>query len=161
MRRKMSDSAFKLQLLVRAELALTKIYARRSIIRATFVGVALAFVMMALGMLNYAAYLGLLDKYTPGTAALLVAAVDVACAVVIVIIGRKAGPSEAEENIAQEIRDMAYEEVSKDVEDVKLKIEQLTDEVKNISAGVSTAIGTIRFFAGLLSKAVKKKPADK
>jgi len=161
MRRKMSDSAFKLQLLVRAELALTKIYARRSIIRATFVGVALAFVMMALGMLNYAAYLGLLDKYTPGTAALLVAAVDVACAVVIVIIGRKAGPSEAEENMAQEIRDMAYEEVSKDVEDVKLKIEQLTDEVKNISAGVSTAIGTIRFFAGLLSKAVKKKPADK
>ena len=157
----MSDSAFKLQLLVRAELALTKIYARRSIIRATFVGVALAFVMMALGMLNYAAYLGLLDKYTPGTAALLVAAVDVACAVVIVIIGRKAGPSEAEENMAQEIRDMAYEEVSKDVEDVKLKIEQLTDEVKNISAGVSTAIGTIRFFAGLLSKAVKKKPADK
>lgn len=120
--------------------------------------VALVFVLMALGMLNYAVYLGLLDKYTPGTAALLVAAADVACAVVILIIGRKAGPSESEENMAQEIRDMAYTEVSKDVEDVKLKIEQLADEVKSIRAGVSTAIGTIRFFVSLLSKAAKKKP---
>ena len=157
----MSDSAFKLQLLVRAELALTKIYARRSLLRAAFMAVALVFILMALGMLNYAAYLSLLDRYTPGLAALLVASADVACAFVIVIIGRKAGPSESEENMAQEIRDMAYEEVSKDVEEVKLKIEQLTDEVKNIRTGVSTAIGTIRFFAGLLSKAAKKKPDSK
>jgi hypothetical protein len=161
MRRKMSDSAFKLQLLVRAELALTKIYARRSITRAAFMAVALVFILMALGMLNYAAYISLLDKYTPGTAALLVVAADVACAVIIVIIGRKAGPSESEENMAKEIRDMAYEEVSKDVEKVKLNIEQLSDEVKSIRAGVSTAIGTIKFFVGLLSKATKKKPADK
>jgi hypothetical protein len=81
--------------------------------------------------------------------------------VVVFVIGRKAGPADTEENMAQEIRDMAYTEVSKDVEDVKLKIEQLTDEVKSIRAGVSTAIGTIRFFVGLLSKSVKKKPADK
>jgi uncharacterized protein YoxC len=81
--------------------------------------------------------------------------------VVVFIVGRKAGPADTEENMAQEIRDMAYTEVSKDVEEVKLKIEQLTTEVKNISTGVSTAIGTIRFFAGLLSKAAKKKPADK
>ena len=157
----MSDSAFKLQLLVRAEIALAKIYARRSMLRAAFVAIALVFVLMALGMLNFAAYLGLLDKYTPGIAAILVASADVACAVVIFIVGRKAGPADTEENMAQEIRDMAYTEVSKDVEDVKLKIEQLTDEVKSIRSGVSTAIGTIRFFVGLLSKAAKKKPTDK
>jgi NADH:ubiquinone oxidoreductase subunit K len=157
----MSDSAFKLQLLVRAEIALAKIYARRSMLRGAFIAVALVFVLMALGMLNFAAYLGLLDKYTPGIAAILVASADVACAVVIFVIGRKAGPADTEENMAKEIRDMAYTEVSKDVEDVKLKIEQLTDEVKSIRAGVSTAIGTIKFFVGLLSKAAKKKPADK
>jgi hypothetical protein len=157
----MSDSAFKLQLLVRAEIALAKIYARRSMLRAAFVAVALVFVLMALGMLNFAAYLGLLDKFTPGIAALLVASADVACAVIVFIIGRKAGPADSEEKMAQEIRDMAYTEVSKDVEDVKLKIEQLADEVKSIRTGVSTAIGTIRFFVGLLSKAAKKKPADK
>ena len=157
----MSDSAFKLQLLVRAEIALAKIYARRSMLRGAFIAVALVFVLMALGMLNFAAYLGLLDKYTPGIAAILVASADVACAVVIFVIGRKAGPADTEENMAKEIRDMAYTEVSKDVEDLKLKIEQLTDEVKSIRAGVSTAIGTIKFFVGLLSKAAKKKPADK
>ena len=157
----MSDSAFKLQLLVRAELALTKIYARRSLFRAAAVAIALGFLLVGLGMLNFAAYFGLLDKYTPGIAALLVAAADVACAVVIIIIGRKLGPSDTEENMAKEIRDMAYNEVGKDVEEVKLRIEQLADEVKSIRAGVSTAIGTIRFFAGLLSKSVNKKPDDK
>jgi hypothetical protein len=157
----MSDSTFKLQLLVRAELALTKIYARRSLFRAAAVAAALAFILLGLGMLNYAAYLGLLDKYTPGTAALLVASADAACAVVIIFIGRKLGPSDAEESMAKEIRDMAYNEVGKDVEEVKQRIDQLANEVKSIRAGVSTAMGTIKFFAALLSKSAKKKPESK
>ena len=157
----MSDSTFKLQLLVRAELALTKIYARRSLFRAAAVAAALAFILLGLGMLNYAAYLGLLDKYTPGVAALLVASADAACAVVIIFIGRKLGPSEAEESMAKEIRDMAYNEVGKDVEEVKQRIDQLASEVKSIRAGVSTAMGTIKFFAALLSKTAKKKPESK
>ena len=157
----MSDSAFKLQLLVRAELALTKIYARRSLFRAGAVAAALAFVLLGLGMLNYAAYLGLLDKYTPGTAALLVASADAACAVVIIFIGRSLGPSDAEETMAKEIRDMAYKEVGKDVEEVKLRIDQLANEVKSIRTGVSTAMGAIRFFVGLLSKSAKKNPEGK
>jgi NADH:ubiquinone oxidoreductase subunit K len=157
----MSDSTFKLQLLVRAELALTRIYARRSLFRAAAIAVALGFLLVGLGMLNFAAYLGLLDKYTPGVAALLVASADVAVAVVILIVGRKLGPSAAEENMAKEIRDLAYKEVGKDVEDVKLRIEQLADEVKSIRRGVSTAMGTIKFFAGLLTKTVKKTPDDK
>ncbi len=157
----MSDSAFKLQLLVRAELALTRIYARRSLFRAAAIAVALGFLLVGLGMLNFAAYLGLLDKYTPGIAALLVASADVAVAVVILVVGRKLGPSAAEENMAKEIRDLAYKEVGKDVEDVKLRIEQLADEVKSIRRGVSTAMGTIKFFASLLTKTVKKTPDDK
>ena len=157
----MADSTFKLQLLVRAELALTKIYARRSMVRAAAVAVALGFLLVGLGMLNFAAYLGLLDKYTPGVAALLVAAADVACAVLIIVVGRNSGPSEAEEKMAKEIRDMAYNEVSKDVEEVKVRIEQLSGEVKKISTGVSTAMGAIRFFVTLLSKTVSKKPDEK
>jgi len=157
----MSDSAFKLQLLVRAELALTKIYARRSLFRAAAVAAALAFLLLGLGMLNYAAYLGLLDRYTPGVAALLVASADAACAVVIMLIGRRLGPSESEENMAKEIRDMAYREVGKDVEEVKLRIDQLANEVKSIRTGVSTAMGAIRFFVGLLSKSAKKNPQGK
>jgi len=157
----MSDSAFKLQLLVRAELALTKIYARRSLFRAAAVAAALAFVLLGLGMLNYAAYLGLLDRYTPGVAALLVASADAACAVVIMLIGRRLGPSESEENMAKEIRDMAYREVGKDVEEVKLRIDQLANEVKSIRTGVSTAMGAIRFFVSLLSKSAKKPSEGK
>jgi len=157
----MSDSTFKLQLLVRAELALTKIYARRSLFRAASVAAALAFVLLGLGMLNYAAYLSLLEQHTPGVAALLVASADAACAVVIIFIGSKLGPSDAEEAMAKEIRDMAYNEVGKDVEEVKQRIDQLASEVKSIRAGVSTAMGTIKFFAALLSKTAKKNPEGK
>ena len=156
----MSDSAFKFQLLVRAELALAKIYARRSMVGATSVAVALIFVLMGLVMLNYAGYLTLLERYTPGMAALLVAMADAVCAVAIVVLGSRAGASVAEEKMAKQIRDMAYSEVGKDVEEVKLRIEQLTDEVKNISAGVSTAMGTLRFFVALLGKTVKKKTKE-
>jgi uncharacterized protein YoxC len=157
----MSDSAFKLQLLVRAELALAKIYARRSMIGAASVAAALIFVLMGLGMLNYAAYVVLLERYTPGMAALLVAMADAICAVAIAVLGSRVGASVAEEKMAKQIRDMAYNEVGKDVEEVKLRIDQLTDEVKNISAGVSTVMGTLKFFVGLLGKTVKKKTEGK
>lgn len=157
----MSDSTFKLQLLVRAELALTKIYARRSLFRAASVAAALAFILLGLGMLNYAAYLSLLEQRTPGVAALLVASADAACALVIIFIGSKLGPSDAEEKMAKEIRDMAYNEVGKDVEEVKQRIDQLANEVKSIRTGVSTAMGTIKFFAALLSKTGKKNPEGK
>jgi len=157
----MSDSAFKLQLLVRAELALTKIYARRSLFRAAAVAAALAFILLGLGMLNYAAYLSLREQHTPGVAALLVASADAACAVAIIFIGSKLGPSDTEEKMAKEIRDMAYNEVGKDVEEVKQRIDQLAAEVKSIRAGVSTAMGTIKFFAALLSKTAKKPSEGK
>jgi len=156
----MSDSTFKLQLLVRAELALAKIYTRRSMIGAASVAAALIFVLMGLGMLNYAGYLALLERFTPGMAALLVAIADAVCAVVIIVLGSKLGASAAEEKMARQIRDMAYREVSKDVDEVKLRIEELTGEVKNISTSVSTAMGTLRFFLGLLGKTVKKKTSE-
>ena len=70
----MSDSTFKLQLLVRAELALAKFHARRTLFRTAVIAAAMVFLLMGLGMLNFAAYLSLLDKVSPGVAALLVAA---------------------------------------------------------------------------------------
>lgn len=157
----MSDRPFKLQLLVRAELALAKIHARRSLVRVTVIAVALVFVLMGLGMLNFAAYLSLLDKYSPGVAAMLVAMGDVLLALIIYIIGQNAGSSESEEKLAQEIRDMAYTEVSKDVEEIRAKVDQLTGDVKRISTGVSTVMGTIKFFIAMLGKtAGKKQSAD-
>ena len=157
----MSDSAFKLQLLVRAELALIKIYARRTMVRATAIAVALVFVLMGLAMLNFAGYLALKESYTPNMAAFLVGLGDVVCAVILVIVSGKLGASGAEEKMAKQIRDMAYNEVGRDVEAVKLRVEQLSDEVKSISTGVSSAMGTLRFFLGLLGKTLSKKTNGK
>ena len=157
----MSDSAFKLQLLVRAKLALVKIYARRTMVRATAIAVALVFVLMGLAMLNFAAYQALLESRTPGMAAFFVALGDAICAVVVVFVAGKLGSSAAEEEMAKQIRDMAYSEVGKDVEAVKLRVEQLSDEVKSISSGVSNTMGTLRFFLGLLGKTMSSKSTGK
>ena len=157
----MSDTTFKLQLLVRAELALVKIYARRTMVRATAIAVALVFGLMGLAMLNFAAYQVLLETRTPGMAAFYVALGDAVCAVLVVLAAGKLGSSAAEEEMAKQIRDMAYAEVGKDVEVVKLRVEELSDEVKSISSGVSSAMGTLRFFLGLLGKTVSRKSASK
>ena len=63
--------------------------------------------------------------------------------------------------MAKEIRDMAYQDVGKDVEEVKLRIDQIASEVKSIRTEVSTAMAAIRFFVGRLSKSAKKNPEGK
>ena len=67
----MSDPVFKLQLLARAELALTEIYARRAAVRSAYLAFALVFALIGLAMFNVAAYLALAEQMSPSLAAFL------------------------------------------------------------------------------------------
>jgi hypothetical protein len=151
----MSDAIFKLQLLARAELALAEINARRAGARTAYLGVALVLCLLGLAMLNFAGYLALAEQVSPAVAALIMAVVNGAAALVVVSLSSKAGPSENEERMAREIRELAYKEVSEDVEEVKLRLENLAQEVSSIGANVSRATSAVRFMLGLLSKGNK------
>ena len=154
----MSDSSFKLQLLIRSELALMRIGADKAVTRSGYFAVAMLFVLLGLGMLNYSAYLALAERIHPSLAALIISSINIVIAAIAIILGRSAHSSDREELMAKEVRDMAYKELGKDVEEVKLKVESLTDEVKTISKGVSNAVGLIKLGASVL---VNSKNTDK
>ena len=148
----MSDPVFKLQLLARAELALTEIYARRAAVRSGYLAFALVFALIGLAMFNVAAYLALAEQMSPAFAAFLMSGANALVAVLVLFIGRRAGPSAGEERMARELRELAYREVSEDVDQVKARLDHLAGEVSVIGENVSRAAGTLKFLLGLLKK---------
>jgi len=71
---------------------------------------------------------------------------------VLLFLGGKAGPSAGEERMARELRELAYREVSEDVEEVKARLDHLVGEVSTIGENVGRATSTLKFFLGLLKK---------
>ena len=148
----MSDKLFKLQLLARAELTLKEIYARRAAARAAYLGVALVIALLGLGMLNLAGYLAFQAVLSPAGSAFAMAALNGLGVILVMWLGSRAGPSEGEEQLAQEIREMAYQQVSEDVDEVKEKLERVVGEVNQIGESVSNATSAVRFLVGALGK---------
>ncbi len=148
----MSDSIFKLQLLARSELSLTQIQARRATARSAYFAFALVLFLLGLGMFNFAGFLWLQEKMSPAAAALSMALLNAVAAGFVAALARKAGPSENEERMAREIREMAYKEVSQDVDEVKYRLETLAQEVSSIGENVTKATSSLRFLLGLLKK---------
>ncbi len=111
--------------------------------------------LLGLGMFNFAGYLALAERTTPAVAALGMAVLNAIAAAILVAISRKAGPSEGEERMAREIRELAYKEVSEDVEEVKGRLENLANEVSSIGENVTRATSGIRFMLSLVKQGGK------
>lgn len=159
----MADPILKLQILARSEMALLRLQAKRNAVRTASFVVALVFVMLALAMLNFAGYHALVETRSPAIAALLVAVADIVVAVIVVLMSRGAGTNEEQEKIVRDIRDLAYNELSADFDEVKAKVSEVTEDVKRIRSGFSAVTGGSAGIAnnlapllGLLISAVKK-----
>jgi hypothetical protein len=155
----MSDPVLKLQILARAELTLAQIHARRAGSRSALFSVALVFLLLGLGMTTLAVYHALTPSFGPAWAAFTVAMVDTLIGIVVVLIARKAGPSDGEEKLAREIRDMAYAELGKDIDQVKGELGQITADVKRIRTGITTFTSGVRGIGpliGMLTKVIKR-----
>jgi len=163
----MTNFFLKLQILVRAEMALLRIQARRTATRSAMFAVALVFSLLALGMLNFAGYQALVVSQGPSIAALLVALVDGVIALIVVAASRHAGPGEEQDKMIRDISDLAYKELSADVDEVKAGLTEVTDDVRRIRDGFTAftsgssglASGLARNLAPILSlliSAVKK-----
>lgn len=148
----MSDPIFKLQLLARAELALSEIHVRRAAVRSGYMLFAAVLGLIALAMLNMAAYLMLEPRLGTAGSALTMSLINAIAVVILLLLSGKAGPSEGEERMARELRELAYREVSEDVEEVKARIDHLVGEVSAIGENVGRATSTLKFLMGLLKK---------
>ncbi len=160
----MNDPILKLKLLAKTEMTLGKYHARKAATQAVLAAVALFFVLLGLGMLNFAGYQSLSVQISPALAALFIAITNILIGIVILRIAARSGSDSDKEKMAQEIRDLIYSELNNDVEGIKAEFTKVTDDVYRIRSGfnaltsgkIGGAIGLIPIL-DLLTKAVRKK----
>ena len=128
----------KLRILARAEMALAQIRVKRTGFQAALFAVAALFALVGLALLNLAAYNALVPRLGPALAALAVGGANLLLAAIAVIVALKARPGSADEKMAQEIRDLASDEIKKDVDEVRDDINRISDEIAGIRAGISS-----------------------
>ena len=156
----MAEPMMKLQLIARSEIALAQLNARRMASRSALFSIALVFLLLGLGMLTLAVYSALEPHLGTPQAALTVSIIDTVIGLVFLLIARKAGPSENEEKLAREIRDMAYAELGKDIDGMKGEIDQITSDISRIRAGftsfTSGAANTLGPVVSMLLKVARR-----
>jgi hypothetical protein len=138
----------KFQIIARAEMALFHIRAQRVAGRSTLFIVAIVLCLLALGMLDFAAFSAMAPSQGPALAALYMALANAGAAVLVVAAARKAGPSESQEKLALQIRDLAYTELNRDIEQVQTEIQDTVKEVRQLRSGVQS-VGSL---IGVVSK---------
>jgi hypothetical protein len=157
----MSDPVLKLQILARAEIALAQIRTQRATGRTILYAVAMIFGLLALGMLNFAGFHALSPQHGAAMAAFYVALADFAVAVIVILAANKIGHRVQDEKLAREVRDLAYAELNRDVQQVKEEMTQIIDDVRSIRDSFSSfsgvAMGTIAPLLKMLVGSGKKK----
>jgi len=119
-------------------MALARIRVQRTGFQAALFTVAALFALFGLVLLNLAGYHGLAPRMGSAGAALAVAAVNMVLAAVAVAIALNARPGSANEKMAQEIRDLASDEIKKDVDEVRGEINRVGDEIEGIRTGIAS-----------------------
>jgi hypothetical protein len=138
----------KFQVVARAEMALFHIRAQRVAGRSTLFIAAMVLGMVTLGMLDLAAFFAMTPSQGPALAALYVALGNAAAAALFTLAARKAGPSESHEARALEIRELAYAELTHDIEQVQVELQDTVEEVRQLRDSVQSVDSLI----GLASK---------
>lgn len=151
----MSDPVSRIQSVARAELVVAEIQARRMAAQTVLFAVALVFAFLGFGMLNFAIYLFLSAKIGGAWAAFVMAACDGLLALGVVMAARNAGPSETEEKLAHDLRDMAYAEVNHDIDEIRSEIRDITNEVKGIRSGFVSAVATVTNALSLFKRLIR------
>ena len=146
----MEDTLLKLRILVSAEKKLARITLQRLANRAVFFAIAVGLILLAFVLTNIGAYHLLIVHYGPSDSAFLLAAGNTVLAVVLAIFAwrMQAGP---EEKLAREIREMALDELTADVEDLKDQFDKVGSDVKRIRTGFSVLSKGGSIGAGLAS----------
>ncbi|NIO39828.1 MAG: hypothetical protein GTO41_06330 [Burkholderiales bacterium] len=139
----------KLRILANAELKLAHLKARRLFNRTILCAIALGLLLLTVLMVNVGAYQLLIETYTESASAFLVGAGNAVLAVLFAFAVKRvqAGP---DEQMAQEIRDMALDELTADLDELK---QELDTDVKRLRTGFSILNKGSQIGAGLASVA--------
>ena len=125
-----------LQLLWRSERVMAEARLKlisRKLVLAVIAGIAC---LIAVSMLNLAAYWALITVVSKPLAALIVALVNIVIAGLLIAIaqGLQPGP---EEEMLREVRDIALGDLGSEVDDVQAQLLQLREDVEGVRASVT------------------------
>jgi len=115
----MNDSLQKVQIVARAQAAILRAQIRRSVASLVLVAIGLVFALLAIGVLNFAAYAGVEMRLGPGPAGLIVGSVDLLLAAALFAKGLAVSPPSEEEKLAREITEMATEHLSAELDEAR------------------------------------------
>ncbi len=157
----MNELIVKLRILARAEVTLFKADAQRRANMALLAAISIGCVFVALVFINVGAFFVLTESDIDARAAFILAGANLVLAAIPYLMRRQSGPG-PEEQLVREIREMAVEEISKDVSAVTDDIAAVGAGLRQVKAGVSSfgggggALGAIGPLLPLVIDLLKK-----
>jgi hypothetical protein len=133
----MNELIVKLRILARAEVTLFKADAQRRTNQAMLSAVSIGCIFVALIFVNMGAFFTLIESEIDSRAAFILAGVNLALAIIPFLLRRQAKPG-PEEQMVREIREMAADEVSKDIQSVSDEIASVGVGIKQLKSGISS-----------------------
>jgi hypothetical protein len=150
----MNDSVKKIQILARAQTAILRAQIRRSVQSLVLVAVGLVFALLAVGVLNFAAYAALEMRLGPGQAGLIVGCVDLLLAGALFAKGLAQSPPSEEEALAREITEMTTEGLSSDLEEARNELREFMKSTRRLGEIVQRVTSLVSTPAAELIKLV-------
>lgn len=132
----MNELIAKLRILARAEVTLFKADANRRTNQAMLAAISIGCVFVGLIFVNMGAFFKLTESDIDSRAAFILAGVNFALAVLPMLLRKQSKPG-PEEQMVREIRDMAADEVTKDIKGVTDEIAAVGDGIKQLKSGIS------------------------
>jgi len=128
-----------LQVLRKADILIGKIWLNVLARRLGLFAFAGLIGVFGLGMANVAAYYALQNSLGLIWAAAVVAIVDFAIALIVLLVGSRTRPG-PEIDVAFEVRRTALESIQEDARDLKLTIDTLGQEIKNVKQNITAVV---------------------
>jgi hypothetical protein len=153
----MNDSLRKVQLVARAQAAILRAQVRRTVQSLVLVAVGLVFALLAVGVLNFAAYAAVEMRLGPGRAGLIVGFVDLLLAGALFVKGLAVPAPTEEETLAREITQLATEGLSAELDEAREELRAFMKSTRRLGEiaqqVTSIAGGPLAQLIKLLSRA--------
>ena len=128
-----------LQVLRKSDFLIAKIWFNLLARRFGLVAFAGLIAMFGLGMANIAGFYALQASLGPVWAATVVALIDLGISGIVLLVATKSRPG-PELDLAFDVRKMAVESIQADARDLKLTLDALVNEVKNVRANITQLV---------------------
>lgn len=136
----MKELALKLKILFRAEITLFKADAQRRGQAAGLMFVSVMCVLVALAFLDVGLFFYLADSTGYSNAAFILAGGNLVLALVPALLSRQTKPS-PEELMVREIREMAMEDLSRDIDRIAEDFAAVGQSLRGVKSGISVLSG--------------------